>query len=233
MVQIIFISIVVILSFTLPFDFHDRQLKSKSEQDNYWQFFDESILQNLIAQNKIIIVDVTADWCLTCKFNKMLVLNDKEITKKLKSGEIIPADSILISENASIDYSFVSGESTPVKVNKGDLIYAGAQKNLGPAGATLYIVKDEILGKSTSPFLPTYLDLKQHVEKESMYNTPPVFSIYVAMLNLRNLISNGGVKAMEVRNNSKATLLYNEIDSNPQHSPMWGHCTAPAAHAPR
>jgi suppressor for copper-sensitivity B len=89
MVQIIFISIMVILSFTLPFDFHDRQLKSKSEQDTYWQFFDESILQNLIAQNKIIIVDVTADWCLTCKFNKMLVLNDKEITKKLRSGEVI------------------------------------------------------------------------------------------------------------------------------------------------
>ena len=89
MVKIIFITLVIILSFTLPFDFHDRQLKSKSEQDTYWQFFDESILQNLIAQNKIIIVDVTADWCLTCKFNKMLVLNDKEITKKLKSGEII------------------------------------------------------------------------------------------------------------------------------------------------
>ena len=89
MVKIIFITIVIILSFTLPFDFHDRQLKSKSEQDTYWQFFDESILQNLIAQNKLIIVDVTADWCLTCKFNKMLVLNDKEIIKKLKSGEII------------------------------------------------------------------------------------------------------------------------------------------------
>jgi phosphoserine aminotransferase len=105
--------------------------------------------------------------------------------------------------------------SKEINVADFDLIYAGAQKNLGPAGATLYIVKDEILGKSTSPFLPTYLDLKQHVEKESMYNTPPVFSVYVAMLNLRNLIANGGVKAMEDRNNAKATLLYNEIDSNP------------------
>jgi phosphoserine aminotransferase len=105
--------------------------------------------------------------------------------------------------------------SKEINVSDFDLIYAGAQKNLGPAGATLYIVKDEILGKSTSNFLPTYLDLKQHVEKESMYNTPPVFSVYVAMLNLRNLLSNGGVKAMEERNNSKAQLLYNEIDSNP------------------
>lgn len=105
--------------------------------------------------------------------------------------------------------------SKEINVSDFDLIYAGAQKNLGPAGATLYIVKDEILGKSTSPFLPTYLDLKQHVEKESMYNTPPVFSIYVAMLNLRNLLANGGVKAMEAKNNAKAELLYNEIDSNP------------------
>ena len=105
--------------------------------------------------------------------------------------------------------------SKEINVGDFDLIYAGAQKNLGPAGATLYIVKDEVLGKSTSSFMPTYLDLKQQVEKESMLNTPPVFSIYVAMLNLRNLLSNGGVKEMEIRNNAKAALLYSEIDSNP------------------
>jgi len=105
--------------------------------------------------------------------------------------------------------------SKEINVADYDIIYAGAQKNLGPAGATLYIVKDEILGKSTSPFMPTYLDLKQQVEKESMLNTPPVFSVYVAMLNLRNLIANGGVKAMEERNNAKAALLYKEIDENP------------------
>lgn len=105
--------------------------------------------------------------------------------------------------------------SKEINVADFDLIYAGAQKNLGPAGATLYIVKDEVLGKSTSPFMPTYLDLKQHVEKESMMNTPPVFSVYVAMLNLRHLLANGGVKAKEAENNAKAALLYNEIDSNP------------------
>ncbi len=105
--------------------------------------------------------------------------------------------------------------SKEINVADFDLIYAGAQKNLGPAGATLYIVKDEILGKSTSPFMPTYLDLKQQVEKESMLNTPPVFSVYVSMLNLRHTLANGGVKAIEERNNIKANLLYNEIDSNP------------------
>jgi phosphoserine aminotransferase len=105
--------------------------------------------------------------------------------------------------------------SQVIDVSKFDLIYAGAQKNLGPAGATLYIVKDEQLGKSTSSFMPSYLDLKQQVEKESMLNTPPVFSIYVSLLNLRNLLANGGVAEMEKRNIAKANLLYQEIDRNP------------------
>ncbi len=102
-----------------------------------------------------------------------------------------------------------------VDVSKFDLIYAGAQKNLGPAGSTLYIVKDDILGKSTSEFMPKYLNLKNHAAKDSMMNTPPVFSIYTAMLNLRHLIKNGGVEKAEQRNLAKAELLYNEIDSNP------------------
>lgn len=106
--------------------------------------------------------------------------------------------------------------SKEINVADFDLIYAGAQKNLGPAGATLYIVKDEILGKSTSPFMPTYLDLKQQIDKESMLNTPPVFSVYVAMLNLRNLIAQGGVKNIEAKNNTKSALLYAEIDRNSQ-----------------
>lgn len=105
--------------------------------------------------------------------------------------------------------------SKKVDVSKFDLIYAGAQKNIGPAGATLYIVKDEILGKSKAPFMPSYLDLKGHVEKDSMLNTPPVFSVYVAMLNLRHTLKIGGVEAIEATNNKKAELLYNEIDNNP------------------
>ena len=105
--------------------------------------------------------------------------------------------------------------SQVIDVSKFDLIYAGAQKNLGPAGATLYIVKDEQLGKSSSSFMPSYLDLKQQVEKESMLNTPPVFSIFVSLLNLRNLLANGGVAEMEKRNIAKAGLLYQEIDRNP------------------
>ena len=104
--------------------------------------------------------------------------------------------------------------SQTIDVSKFDLIYAGAQKNLGPAGATLYIVKDEILGKSSISPIPSYLDLAVHQSKESMFNTPPVFSIYVSMLNLRHLLKNGGVPAQQALNEKKAALLYAEIDSN-------------------
>jgi phosphoserine aminotransferase len=94
-----------------------------------------------------------------------------------------------------------------------DLIYAGAQKNMGPAGATLVIVKDEILGKSGRS-IPTMLDYTTHIKKESMFNTPPVFAVYVSMLTLRWLDKNGGLKWIEARNREKADLIYNEIDRN-------------------
>ena len=104
--------------------------------------------------------------------------------------------------------------SRKINVADFDIIYAGAQKNLGPAGATLFIVKDEVLGNS-SVDIPTYLNLKTHIDKDSMFNTPPVFSIFTSMLNLRHLIQNGGVEAMEKVNQAKADMLYAEIDSNP------------------
>jgi phosphoserine aminotransferase len=104
--------------------------------------------------------------------------------------------------------------SRPVDVSKFDLIYAGAQKNLGPAGATLCIVRKDALGKS-GRYIPTMLQYTTHIEKESMFNTPPVFSVYVSMLTLRWLKEIGGVEAIEKRNAEKAALLYAEIDRNP------------------
>lgn len=103
--------------------------------------------------------------------------------------------------------------SKPVDVSKFDLIYAGAQKNLGPAGATLYIVKKEIFER-ISRYMPTMLDLKVHHDKDSMFNTPPVFSIYVSMLTLEWLKKNGGLNWMQARNEAKAKLIYDEIDRN-------------------
>lgn len=104
--------------------------------------------------------------------------------------------------------------SRQVNVADFDLIYAGAQKNMGPAGVTLVIVKDEILGKIDRK-IPSMLDYKIHIEGESMYNTPPVFSIYVSMLNLKWLKAKGGVPVIEQENLAKARALYGEIDRNP------------------
>jgi phosphoserine aminotransferase len=104
--------------------------------------------------------------------------------------------------------------SRPVNVADFGLIYAGAQKNIGPAGVTLVIVKDELLGKSGRK-LSSMLDYQIQIAGGSMYNTPPVFSIYVSMLNLRWLKSKGGVEVMDKENAAKARALYAEIDRNP------------------
>jgi phosphoserine aminotransferase len=104
--------------------------------------------------------------------------------------------------------------SRKVEVSKFDIIYAGAQKNMGPAGTTLVIVKDEILGK-TGRNIPTMLDYSTHISNDSMFNTPPVFPIYVSMLTLQWLKEIGGVDVIEKMNQDKADLLYAEIDRNP------------------
>jgi len=93
------------------------------------------------------------------------------------------------------------------------LIYAGVQKNMGPAGATMVAVKEDILGKTGRKML-SMLDYQVHIKGGSMYNTPPVFSIYVTMLTLKWLKQNGGISWIEKINNEKATTLYNEIDRN-------------------
>ncbi|PWK19811.1 3-phosphoserine/phosphohydroxythreonine transaminase [Xanthomarina spongicola] len=98
--------------------------------------------------------------------------------------------------------------------SKFDLIYAGAQKNMGPAGTTLVVVKEDILGK-VSRKIPSMMDYKIHIDKGSMFNTPPVFSVYVSMLTLEWLKNLGGVKAIEELNEMKARVMYSEIDLNP------------------
>lgn len=103
--------------------------------------------------------------------------------------------------------------SRPFDANKFDMIYAGAQKNMGPAGTTLVIVKKSFLEKRAKRIIPTMLDYKVHLENESMYNTPSVFAIFVCMHTLR-WVKQIGLEAMEKRNKAKADLLYAEIDRN-------------------
>ena len=104
--------------------------------------------------------------------------------------------------------------SRELDFSKFGIIYAGAQKNMGPAGTTLVIVKEDILG-NTGRNIPGILDYSQHIAKDSMYNTPAVFPVYTSLLTLQWIKKNGGIAALEKKNNEKAELLYNEIDRNP------------------
>ena len=104
--------------------------------------------------------------------------------------------------------------SRPVDVSKYALIYGGAQKNVGPAGVIFAIVRKDALGK-VSRYIPTMLDYRTHIDKLSMFNTPPVFSIYVMYETLKWLKGIGGVDAIHAVNRRKADLLYAEIDRNP------------------
>ena len=103
--------------------------------------------------------------------------------------------------------------SRNIDFSKFSLIYAGAQKNMGPAGTTLVIVKEEILGK-VSRTIPSMLDYKVHIDKDSIFNTPPVFAVYTSMLTLDWLTKNGGIKTIEAKNIEKSNLLYSAIDSS-------------------
>lgn len=104
--------------------------------------------------------------------------------------------------------------SRQLDFSKFDLIYAGAQKNMGPAGTTLVVIKEDILGK-VSRKIPSMMDYKTHISKGSMFNTPPVFAVYTSMLTLEWLKNLGGIEAIEKENEKKARLMYSEIDLNP------------------
>ena len=116
-------------------------------------------------------------------------------------------NSSLIADMSSDIFSRV------IDYSKFDLFYAGAQKNTGPAGTTLVIVKESLLSEINKN-IPSMLSYKVHIDKESMFNTPPVFAIYTAMLNLRWIKKNGGIQNIENKNREKANLIYNEIDNN-------------------
>ena len=104
--------------------------------------------------------------------------------------------------------------SRSIDFTKFDIIYAGAQKNMGPAGTTLVVVKEDVLGK-VSRKIPSMMDYKVHIDKGSMFNTPPVFAVYTSMLTMEWLKNLGGIEAIEKENEKKAGLIYSEIDLNP------------------
>ncbi|MEH6405708.1 MAG: 3-phosphoserine/phosphohydroxythreonine transaminase [Leeuwenhoekiella sp.] len=118
-----------------------------------------------------------------------------------------------------VDFPLIADMSSDIfsrtlDFSKFDLIYAGAQKNMGPAGTTLVVINEDILGKVTRK-IPSMLDYATHISKGSMFNTPPVFAVYVSLLTLRWLKDQGGISGIEKENDKKAKLIYSEIDINP------------------
>lgn len=123
-----------------------------------------------------------------------------------------------IKEDYSVNVPLIADMSSnifskPIDVSKYSLIYAGAQKNLGPAGVTLVIVKPDVLGKPERK-IPSMLDYKIHIKNNSLYNTPSVIAIYASLMTLQWLKNLGGIKEIDKMNEAKAKLLYNEIDRN-------------------
>lgn len=104
--------------------------------------------------------------------------------------------------------------SRPLDYSKFELFYAGAQKNMGPSGVALVVIKESALNK-VNRVIPSMLDYAIHANAGSMFNTPPVFAVYTVLLNLRWIAKNGGLEGVGVQNAKKAALLYDEIDRNP------------------
>ncbi len=194
---------------------------------------------NLLPQNKTAAYLETGVWAnkaiKEAKFfgTPIVVATDKEDNfRKIPKNYEIPSDAVyfhITSNNTIYGTQLHQFPKSPVPlvadmssdifsraINVADfgLIYAGAQKNMGPAGATLVIVKDNLLGKAERP-IPSMLNYQMHIDNGSMYNTPPVFAIYVSMLTLRWIKAKGGVAVIEKENEAKAKAIYAEIDRNP------------------
>jgi phosphoserine aminotransferase len=167
-------------------------------------------------------------------FGKTVVVasSKEENYNHIPKGYSIPADAdyfhctsnntifgTQMKEFPSVDMPLVCDMSSDIfsrvlDFSKFDIIYAGAQKNMGPAGTTLVVIKEAVLGKSGRT-IPSILNYEKHIKAESMYNTPPVFPVYASLLTLQWLKKLGGIAAVEKLNNAKAALLYTEIDRNP------------------
>ena len=196
---------------------------------------------NLMTNNKKADYVITGTWAKkaykeACKFGDIKVVASSEEdtftwVPKIKKDDIRPdADYVYITTNNTIygtAYNYVpeTGDiplvadmssnilSTPVDVSKFGIIWAGAQKNVGPAGVTIVIIREDLIGNADAS-VPTYLDYKVHAENDSMYNTPPCFAIYVAGEVFKHIKETGGLEAMEARNREKAAKLYKYIDES-------------------
>lgn len=196
---------------------------------------------NLLRNSKKADYIVTGTWAKKAykeavKFGDIRVVASSEddtftwIPKVKKEDIREDADYVYITDNNTIygtEYNYVpeTGDiplvadmssnflSREFDVTKFGIVWAGAQKNVGPAGVTIVIIREDLLGHADAA-VPTYLDYKIHADNDSMYNTPPCFSLYVAGEVFKHLLATGGVAAKEAANKEKAALLYDYIDSS-------------------
>ncbi|MEO6488760.1 MAG: 3-phosphoserine/phosphohydroxythreonine transaminase [Ferruginibacter sp.] len=152
----------------------------------------------------------------TCIPKDFAVPNDAKYFHITTNNTIYGTQWMSIPKTSNILVADMSSDifSRQLDFNSFGLIYAGAQKNMGPAGVNLVVVNKNILGK-VKRIIPTIMDYRNHISEGSMLNTPPVFAVYVCMLTLRWLKAMGGISAIEKQNIEKALLLYKEIDENP------------------
>jgi phosphoserine aminotransferase len=196
---------------------------------------------NLLRNSKKADYVVTGTWAKkaykeACRFGDIKVVASSEADKftwipKITKEDIrSDADYVYITTNNTIygtAYNYIpeTGDiplvadmssnilSTPIDVSKFGVIWAGAQKNIGPAGVTIVIIREDLIGFAGEE-APAYLDFQIHSDNGSMYNTPPCFSIYVAGEVFKHIKETGGLKAMEQRNVEKANMLYDYIDNS-------------------
>ena len=201
---------------------------------------------NLLRNSRKADYVITGTWAKkaykeACKFGDIKITASSEddtftwVPKITKEDIRSDADYVYITTNNTIygtKYNYIpeTGEiplvadmssnilSEEVDVSKFGVIWAGAQKNVGPAGVTIVIVREDLIGHAPAEHIPTYLDYKIQAENGSMYNTPPCFSIYVAGEVFKHLKSIGGVGEMERRNKEKAAMLYSYIDESSLYS---------------
>ena len=195
-----------------------------------------------LMKNKVADYIHTGEWTKKAikeaqkyvKVNKIASSEDKEFTyiPDFSNLEVTPeADYVFICQNNTIrgtritELPEVKGKdlvsdmssnilSEPVDVSKFALIFAGAQKNIGPAGTTIVIIREDLLRDDLVEYCPTMLNYKIHADKDSLYNTPPTYGIYICGLVFKYLLKNGGVEAMYQKNLEKAKILYDYLDSS-------------------
>ncbi len=195
-----------------------------------------------LMKNKVADYIVTGEWAKKAakeaakyvKVNKIASSDDKNFTyiPDLSNLKVSPdADYVFICQNNTIygtrftELPDTSGKdlvsdmssnilSEPFDVTKFALIFAGAQKNIGPAGTTIVIIREDLLTDDLPEYCPTMLSYKIHADKDSLYNTPPTYGIYVCGLVFKHLLANGGVEEMYKKNLEKANLLYNFLDNS-------------------